>query len=433
MIRAVGVETGGSNVQFALNRDTGELVVIEMNPRVSRSSALASKATGYPIAKVATKLAIGYTLDEIPNDITRTTPAAFEPTLDYVVVKLPRFAFEKFPGADTGLTTQMKSVGEVMGIGRTFAEAWGKAMRSRELDRRPPRRGLGRHGRVGQVRRHPGPAHCRARAGGARGGVARAPVVPGRVGADRPLRARCSGDAVGELVETDWRRLKALGMADARIAELAGTRRARRCAPPRLGRGVRPVYKAVDSCAAEVEAQAPYFYSAYEQEDELPSRERESVIILGAGPNRIGQGIEFDYCCVQRGRDVPRLGYDAVMINCNPETVSTDADCSDRLYFEPLTVEDVLEVVEREQPLGVVVDVRRPDAAAAGPAARGRPGCRSWARRSRPSTSPRTASGSAACWPSSACGRRPGGSRSDAAHEAGAIADRIGYPVLVRP
>jgi carbamoyl-phosphate synthase large subunit len=353
VIRAVGVDTGGSNVQFALNRESGELVVIEMNPRVSRSSALASKATGYPIAKVATKLAIGYTLDEIPNDITRTTPAAFEPTLDYVVVKLPRFAFEKFPGADTGLTTHMKSVGEVMGIGRTFAEAWGKAMRSRELDH-PPRR----DGPVGD------PEWDRFdRIQGRLTAGEEAAVLATESGvhpwfvdewaliahAERMI-ARTPIDG---LVETEWRRLKALGLGDARIAELAGAGE-QEVRSARHAHGVRPVYKAVDSCAAEVEAQAPYFYSAYEEEDELPPRQRESVVILGAGPNRIGQGIEFDYCCVQAVRTFRELGYDAVMINCNPETVSTDAETSDRLYFEPLTVEDVLEVVEREQPRGVV-------------------------------------------------------------------------------
>jgi carbamoyl-phosphate synthase large subunit len=353
VIRAVGVETGGSNVQFALNRETGELVVIEMNPRVSRSSALASKATGYPIAKVATKLAIGYTLDEIPNDITGTTPASFEPALDYVVVKLPRFAFEKFPGADAGLTTQMKSVGEAMGIGRTFTEAWGKAMRSRELD--------------GTSRRHGSVVE---------GSWDRFDVIASRLfdgespetlseesqvhrwfidewagvaEAERGLQ----GTQAASLSAAEWRRLKRLGIADARIAELTGeperaVRRLRREA------GVRPVFKAVDSCAAEVEAQAPYYYSAYEMEDELRRGERESVVILGAGPNRIGQGIEFDYCCVQAAQTFRRLGYDAVMVNCNPETVSTDADSSDRLYFEPLTVEDVLEVIERERPIGVV-------------------------------------------------------------------------------
>ncbi len=354
MIRAVGVETGGSNVQFALNRETGELVVIEMNPRVSRSSALASKATGYPIAKVATKLAVGYTLDEIPNDITGTTPASFEPTLDYVVIKLPRFAFEKFPGADDSLTTHMKSVGEVMGIGRSFNEAWGKAMRSRELDGTPRTAGSVADADLGPLRHHPGAAAGRrvgpgalaaesgvhrwfldewARGGGGRAGGARR----------RPRRAR----------RRRWRRLKRLGIADGRIAMLTGRDEAevRRL---RSAAGVRPVFKAVDSCAAEVVARAPYYYSAYEGEDELDRGERQSVVILGAGPNRIGQGIEFDYCCVQAAQTLRRLGYDAVMVNCNPETVSTDADSSDRLYFEPLTVEDVLEVIERERPLGVV-------------------------------------------------------------------------------
>jgi carbamoyl-phosphate synthase large subunit len=354
VIRAVGVETGGSNVQFALERTTGDLVVIEMNPRVSRSSALASKATGYPIAKVATKLAIGYTLDEIPNDITRTTPAAFEPTLDYVVVKLPRFAFEKFPGADTGLTTQMKSVGEVMGIGRTFAEAWGKAMRSRELDG-PPRTS----GSVAEAEWDRFDAiQGRLTAGEDPAALAaESSVHPWfldeweRIAHSERMLQRTRLD---DLVETDWRRLKALGLADARIAELAGSDE-QTVRELRLGHGVRPVFKAVDSCAAEVEAEAPYFYSAYEVEDELEPSDRQSIVILGAGPNRIGQGIEFDYCCVRAAETFRKLGYDAVMVNCNPETVSTDADCSNRLYFEPLTIEDVLEVVERERPLGVVV------------------------------------------------------------------------------
>jgi carbamoyl-phosphate synthase large subunit len=353
VIRAVGVETGGSNVQFALNRETGELVVIEMNPRVSRSSALASKATGYPIAKVATKLAVGYTLDEIPNDITGTTPASFEPTLDYVVIKLPRFAFEKFPGADDSLTTHMKSVGEVMGIGRSFNEAWGKAMRSRELDGVPRTAGSvaepvwDRFDTI-QARLLEGePAGALA----AESGVHRwfldewAAVAE----AERSLL----GVDPASLDPAEWRRIKRLGIGDGRIETLTGhdqrvVRRIRKAA------GVRPVFKAVDSCAAEVVARAPYYYSAYEDEDELDRGERQSVIILGAGPNRIGQGIEFDYCCVQAAQTLRRLGYDAVMVNCNPETVSTDADSSDRLYFEPLTVEDVLEVIEREQPLGVV-------------------------------------------------------------------------------
>jgi carbamoyl-phosphate synthase large subunit len=353
VIRAVGVETGGSNVQFALNRDTGELVVIEMNPRVSRSSALASKATGYPIAKVATKLAVGYTLDEIPNDITGTTPASFEPTLDYVVIKLPRFAFEKFPGADDSLTTQMKSVGEAMGIGRTFNEAWGKAMRSRELDGTPRESGtvsdatwdrfdiLGERLLAGDD-----PGALAAESEVHRWFLDEWAVV---AAAERGVR----GADPGAFDTERWRELKRLGIADARIALLTGRGEAEVRRLRRAG-GVRPVFKAVDSCAAEVAARAPYYYSAYESEDELDRGEGRSVVILGAGPNRIGQGIEFDYCCVQAAQTLRALGYEAVMINCNPETVSTDADSSDRLYFEPLTVEDVLEVIERERPLGVL-------------------------------------------------------------------------------
>ncbi len=287
VIRAVGVETGGSNVQFALNREHGDLVVIEMNPRVSRSSALASKATGYPIAKVATKLAIGYTLDEIPNDITRTTPAAFEPTLDYVVVKLPRFAFEKFPGADTGLTTQMKSVGEVMGIGRTFAEAWGKAMRSRELDGRPRTAGSvaepewDRFDAIqGRLTAGDDPAALAAESSVHRWFLDEWERIAHteRMLMQRPLE---------DMVETEWRRVKELGLADARIAELAGSdeETVRRL---RLALGVRPVFKAVDSCAAEVEAQAPYFYSAYEQEDELEPATRPAS--SSSAPGRTGSG-----------------------------------------------------------------------------------------------------------------------------------------------
>jgi carbamoyl-phosphate synthase large subunit len=353
VIRAVGVETGGSNVQFALNQETGDLVVIEMNPRVSRSSALASKATGYPIAKVATRLAIGYTLDEIPNDITGTTPASFEPTLDYVVVKLPRFAFEKFPGADAALTTQMKSVGEAMGIGRTFNEAWGKAMRSRELDGTPRREGAVSDGAwdrfdviAGRLFAGEEPAALAAESSVHRWFVDEWARVAEKE------RALMGADPAA-LAASDWLELKRLGIADARVAELTGTpeRDIRRL---RTGLGVRPVFKAVDSCAAEVEAKAPYYYSTYEHEDELRRGTRRSVVILGAGPNRIGQGIEFDYCCVHAAQTFRRLGYDAVMINCNPETVSTDADSSDRLYFEPLTVEDVLEVIAAEGPVGVV-------------------------------------------------------------------------------
>jgi carbamoyl-phosphate synthase large subunit len=323
VIRAVGVDTGGSNIQFARHRETGELRVIEMNPRVSRSSALASKATGYPIAKVAAKLAVGYTLDEIANDLTRTTPASFEPTLDYVVVKFPRFAFEKFPGADRTLGTQMKSVGEAMGIGRTFAEAFLKAKRSRELDGGPdpwaePPEGL-----------HPWFLAELERLG---------------------VQAR----SLDELVAHDWLGLKRRGLSDADVAARCGaTEEGARA--HRLALGVRPAYRRVDSCAGEVEAESNYLYSTWGEADEAPPEPGRSVVILGSGPNRIGQGIEFDYCCVHAARSFRALGYEAVMVNCNPETVSTDYDTSDRLYFEPLDAEAVLAVCEREQPAGVVI------------------------------------------------------------------------------
>jgi carbamoyl-phosphate synthase large subunit len=329
VIRAVGVECGGSNIQFARNRESGDVRVIEMNPRVSRSSALASKATGYPIAKVAAKLAVGYTLDEIPNDLTGTTPASFEPTLDYVVVKVPRFAFEKFPGADTTLGTQMKSVGEAMGMGRTFTEALSKALRSRELD------------------------------GGA--------VTPWASPAELPdglhpwFRAELERLRLGplhldDLVADDWVRLKRLGHSDAAVAAAcAVSEEAARAS--RRAWGVKPSYRRVDSCAAEVEAASSYFYSTWGEADERPTAPRinRSVVILGSGPNRIGQGIEFDYCCVHAAQSFRALGYEAVMVNCNPETVSTDYDTSDRLYFEPLGVEEVLAVCERERPEGVVI------------------------------------------------------------------------------
>jgi carbamoyl-phosphate synthase large subunit len=323
VIRAVGVETGGANIQFARERETGELRVIEMNPRVSRSSALASKATGYPIAKVAAKLSVGYTLDEIPNDLTKTTPASFEPTLDYVVVKFPRFAFEKFPGADRTLGTQMKSVGEAMGIGRTFAEAFAKASRSREIDDAWRPENL-----------HPW----------FRAELERADAALARVG------------ALEELVADDFLRLKRLGISDADLADRCGTTeddvRARR-----RSWGVRPVYRRVDSCANEVEAGSSYYYSTWGEADEQPAsgRDGRAVVILGSGPNRIGQGIEFDYCCVHAAQSFRALGFDAVMVNCNPETVSTDYDTSDRLYFEPLRIEEVLAICEREQPAGVVI------------------------------------------------------------------------------
>jgi carbamoyl-phosphate synthase large subunit len=323
VIRAVGVETGGSNIQFARSRGTGELRVIEMNPRVSRSSALASKATGYPIAKVAAKLAVGYTLDEIPNDLTKTTPASFEPTLDYVVVKFPRFAFEKFPGADQRLGTQMKSVGEAMGIGRTFTEAFLKAFGSRELDEGAPTPWAGLEDQHLPHDLHPW------------------------------FREQIAA-AKRELEAGDLLRAKRAGWGDDSIGAawgLTGVEVRRR----RHDEGVLPAFRRVDSCAGEVEAGSNYFYSTWGEEDEdPPGGEKPRVVIIGSGPNRIGQGIEFDYCCVHAAQTFRELGYEAIMVNCNPETVSTDYDTSDRLYFEPLSPEEVLAVCDRERPVGVV-------------------------------------------------------------------------------
>ncbi len=327
VIRAVGVETGGSNVQFAVNPATDEIVVIEMNPRVSRSSALASKATGFPIAKIAARLAVGYTLQEIPNDITRATPASFEPAIDYCVVKWPRFAFEKFPGAEADLTTHMKSVGEAMALGRTFKQAFAKALRSRELDTRAI-----------------APADDEA--------LLTLLEMPGAERYDYLLEALRRGTPIDELrrrTSIDPWFLRELAELVADPEGLGGTFSGER------------TYKAVDTCAAEFAARTPYYYSAWERAGaDGPSHEvirgdKPSVVILGSGPNRIGQGIEFDYCCVHAAQTVREQGRDAVMVNCNPETVSTDYDTSDRLYFEPLTLEDVLAVCELEKPEGVVV------------------------------------------------------------------------------
>jgi carbamoyl-phosphate synthase large subunit len=341
VIRAVGVETGGSNVQFAVKPDTEEILVIEMNPRVSRSSALASKATGFPIAKIAARLAVGYRLDEIDNDITGVTPACFEPTIDYVVVKWPRFAFEKFPGTDPTLSTHMKSVGEAMAIGRTFAQAFAKAMRSRELDKIPCLGGVSEEDLLNSV------------------GI----PGPDRFEVVLELLGRGAGvERLNELTAIDpWflRELQALALDPQ--APFAGERS----------------FRAVDTCAAEFPARTPYYYSGWERgaRQELQRGDRESIVILGAGPNRIGQGIEFDYCCVHAAMTVRASGRDAVMINCNPETVSTDYDTSDRLYFEPLTLEDVLAVVEAERPEGVIVQFggQTPLKLAAGLAAAGVP------------------------------------------------------------
>ena len=369
VLRKIGVETGGSNVQFAVNPDNGRLVVIEMNPRVSRSSALASKATGFPIAKVAAKLAVGYTLDELRNEITGgVTPASFEPTIDYVVTKLPRFTFEKFPQAQPRLTTQMKSVGEAMAIGRSFPESFQKALRSLEIGRdglNPRVTGEDEEAReaVEQELRNPGPERLWYIGDAFRQGrevdeVARLTgldpwfliQIQDLVAEEQALE----GMGLAALDHEQLARLKAKGFADSRLASLLGTDETS-VRGRRRELEVAPVYKRVDSCAAEFEATTAYMYSSYEEECESrPSRERK-ILILGSGPNRIGQGIEFDYCCVHAALALREDGYETIMVNCNPETVSTDYDTSDRLYFEPLTLEDVLEIVERERPEGVIV------------------------------------------------------------------------------
>ena len=356
VIRAVGVDTGGCNIQFAVEPATGRIVVIEMNPRVSRSSALASKATGFPIAKIAAKLAIGYTLDEIPNDITRETPSAFEPSLDYVVVKIPRFAFEKFPGADHELTTTMKSVGEAMAIGRSFVEALQKAMRSLEqspsgfwVTADPP--GSAQDALELARTPHDGRLHTVERA--LRLGATPEQVV-GATGIDpwfvdqllQLVELRRSLET-GELSEPLLRKAKRMGCSDQQIAAVRGLSE-HQVRALRHELGVRPVYKTVDTCAAEFAAETPYHYSSYDDETEVAPSGKRKVLILGSGPNRIGQGIEFDYACVHASFALHDAGFETVMVNCNPETVSTDYDTSDRLYFEPLTVEDVLEVVAAE-------------------------------------------------------------------------------------
>jgi carbamoyl-phosphate synthase large subunit len=372
VIREIGVEAGGCNIQFAVNPVDGELIVIEMNPRVSRSSALASKATGFPIARIGAKLAVGLRLDEIPNDITKTTPASFEPVLDYVVVKCPRFAFEKFPGADPGLTTQMKSVGESMAIGRTFKEAFQKGLRALENGR------MGWHigKRLDDDRldddtldtllasvRQPTPERVFQVKHAMRRGISNAElheitsIDPWFLGQLRELiDAEDEYTALSSVDAHVMRRMKSFGFSDAQLGALRneseGDVRARR-----WKQGVRPVYKMVDTCAGEFPSATPYLYSSYDEESEAPRSGRPSVIILGSGPNRIGQGVEFDYCCVRAAIALREKGYETIMINSNPETVSTDFDTSDKLYFEPLTLEDVLEIVEREQPVGVIVQL----------------------------------------------------------------------------
>jgi carbamoyl-phosphate synthase large subunit len=372
IIREIGVEAGGCNVQFAVNPADGELLVVEMNPRVSRSSALASKATGYPIARIGAKLAVGYTLDELPNSITQTTPASFEPVLDYVVVKCPRFAFEKFPAADATLGVQMKAVGESMAIGRTFKQAWQKAFRALEIGRA----GWDVGERLGDDRlKDDAPESLRA--------ALRRPTPERPFQIKRALLAGFSLNEIAELTGVDpWfiaqlaelvsaerryaaaaevdvaslRRMKRLGFSDVQLARLRGETETE-VRERRWSLGIHPVYNTVDTCAGEFPAHTPYLYSTYADENESIRSERKRVIILGSGPNRIGQGVEFDYCCVQAALALREAGYETIMVNSNPETVSTDPDISDKLYFEPLTLEDVLEIVRLEDPEGVIVQL----------------------------------------------------------------------------
>ena len=445
IMRAVGVDTGGCNIQFAVDPRTGRMVVIEMNPRVSRSSALASKATGFPIAKIAARLAIGYTLDEIPNDITGETPASFEPSLDYVVVKVPRFAFEKFPGADRTLTTHMKSVGEAMAIGRNFQEALQKALRSLESDhssffwKNPPEDAAG----LLRAASAPHDGRLVAVQQALRAGVSVADVVIA-TGIDQWFVKQIKN--INDLAEqavlasaldsVTMRELKGAGFSDAQIAELRpeiGGEVAVRAL--RWALGVRPVYHAVDTCAAEFAARTPYLYSTYDEQTEVPTGSRSKVIILGSGPNRIGQGIEFDYACVHASFALAEAGYETVMVNCNPETVSTDYDTSGRLYFEPLTLEDVLEVVHAEQESGPVaglivqlggqtpLGLARALEAAGVPIVGTSPEAIHLAEDREAFAGVLKAAGLPA--------PRYGTARS--AHEAVGVARAIGYPVLVRP
>src|SRR5437763_6343344 len=452
VLREIGVETGGSNVQFAVDPEDGRMVVIEMNPRVSRSSALASKATGFPIAKIAARLAVGYTLDEIANDITRETPASFEPTIDYVVTKVPRWAFEKFPGTTGALGASMQSVGEAMAIGRTFPESLQKALRSLEhgrwgLNCDPGEAALDSLSDTDLVRRasvatpdRPFELEAALRRGiDADRLVAATGVDPwfldqiGRIVAERQRLAGRSGQDLGR---SDWRRAKRLGFGDAQLARLLGsTEDAVRHA--RLAAGVRPTFKTVDTCGAEFEAATPYHYSTYEDEDEVRPSRRPTVIVLGSGPNRIGQGIEFDYCCVHASFALRQAGYDTVMVNCNPETVSTDYDTSDRLYFEPVGEEEVRNVIEVEQSVaeagggvvGVIVGLG------------GQTPLKLAGRLPRHlvlGTSPDAIdlAEDRERW-SALCARleipQPAGGTATSVDEALAVIERIGYPALLRP
>ncbi len=447
IIREVGVAAGGCNIQFAVDPATGTQLVIEMNPRVSRSSALASKATGFPIARIGAKLAVGYRLDELPNDITRTTPASFEPVLDYVVVKVPRFAFEKFPTADATLTTQMKAVGEVMAIGRTFKEAFQKGLRGLEIDRAgwvvgsspaADRLADAETNTLKAALRTPTPERIFQ--------IKRA-LVAGLSVVDVAERSGIAPwfiDQFAELVEAEaaWaadpgalepaslRAMKRLGFSDAQLARLRGLAEAD-VRTRRHELGIRPVFKMVDTCAGEFPSATPYLYSCYDEENESVPDGRPTVIILGSGPNRIGQGVEFDYCCVRAVLSFRELGYRTVMVNSNPETVSTDFDISDALYFEPLTLEDVLEIVHVERPMGVVVQLggQTPLRLARGLGEAGVPIL---------GTSPDAIDEAEDRGRFEALARelgvtQPASGTALSLDEASAVADRIGYPILVRP
>ena len=444
VMRRVGVETGGSNVQFAVNPENGDMVVIEMNPRVSRSSALASKATGFPIAKIAARLAVGYTLDEIPNDITKMTPASFEPTIDYVVTKIPRWAFEKFPGTSGVLGTQMQSVGEVMAIGRTFPESLQKGLRSLEqgrlglncdpgeaayddmpIDELLAQSCIGTPERIFQL-------EAVMRRGKSIEEVYAATKVDpwflDQMSAITEERAHLVEAGFQDLTRAGWKRAKRLGFSDAQLAWL-WARTEDEVRSRRLELGVLPTYKTVDTCAAEFDAKTPYHYSTWEDTDEVAPSDRKKVVILGSGPNRIGQGIEFDYCCVHASFALREAGFETIMVNCNPETVSTDYDTSDRLYFEPLTHEDVMNVIDAEKPVGVIVSLggqtplklsnTLPAELIAG-------------------TSPASidAAEDRELW-NALCARleipQPAGGTAADIDAALAITSRIGYPVLVRP
>ena len=435
VIREIGVETGGSNIQFAVNPANGRMVVIEMNPRVSRSSALASKATGFPIAKIAAKLAVGYTLDEIRNDITRETPASFEPTIDYCVVKVPRFTFEKFPQADPILTTQMKSVGEAMAIGRTFKEALQKALRSLEIKR------FGLCGDGNEKRVDAKTLRLKLANPNAERVFYLAQAFQDGMSIDEVFdltkidrwflhNVRQIVDEQSNLAKTDFRRAKKLGFSDRQLAVAHGISESEIRAQ-RKAAGVIPTYRLVDTCAAEFEAFTPYYYSTYGTENEMRRTDRPKIMILGGGPNRIGQGIEFDYCCVHAAFALREIGFETIMVNSNPETVSTDYDTSDKLYFEPLTLEDVLNIYEQELPEGVIVQFggQTPLNLAEGLKAAGVPII---------GTQPESIEMAedrklfAAMLDKLGLRQTPSGS-AVSADEAVAIAERIGYPILVRP